>query len=531
MDAAYVQSDDDRRMLERSLDLSSQELLDANTDLRAVMESLLDLFFRLDHEGVILDFRVGSNGSLLFPDLDLVGRPIQAVPQPEVARIFTEALTSLRATGQATSVEYSLLIDQRDLEHFTAHLLPLRHGQIAVAVQNVTGAREAERRERELRDQLAQAQRMESLGLLAGGVAHDLNNILGPLVAYPDLIRQEIGDHPTALEDLEAMKKAALRAASVIQDLLTMARRGVPTLVALDLNRCVQSVLDSPAVEAVRQRHPDTQLQVELDADLPLVAASESRLAQAILNLVLNAFEATSEGGTVRASTRRGEEEDIVVLAVSDDGCGIDAADLEHIFEPFYSKKKLGRSGSGLGLAVVWGVVQDLGGSVDVTSTPQRTRFTIALPRSPETNVEPRQPGRLVGGQERLLVVDDVAEQRVLAARLLESLGYRVVTVANGREALRQLEQQPFDLLVLDMVVEDHFDGLDIWRAARSRDPELRCVIASGYAESERITQAWAEGAGPRVQKPYTIADLGRAVRSELDRKAAPEPNEEETSD
>ena len=353
-------------MLERSLDLSSQELLQANSDLRAVLEGILDLFFRVDSEGIILDFRIGKTSSLVLPQDELLGRSIQKTPNQKTGKKFDNAIREVNRTKQSVMIGYSVTINSQE-QFFSAHFLPLRHDQIAVVIVNTSEAKQAETRELELQSKLAASQRMESLGLLAGGVAHDLNNILGPIVAYPDLIIEDLGEHPTAIQDLLAIKGSALRAAAVIQDLLTLARRGVPQSGILDLAEALERLLGSPEVQKMISQYPTVSLETHLSPQLPRTRGSLHHLGQAVINLLLNAFEATPEGGAVTLATSvthldrpiRGYPEirpgRYLMLQVSDTGEGVADEDLEHIFEPFYSKKRMGRSGSGLGLAVVWG--------------------------------------------------------------------------------------------------------------------------------------------------------------------------------
>lgn len=191
---------------------------------------------------------------------------------------------------------------------------------------------------------------------------------------------------------------------------------------------------------------------------------------------------------------------------------------MDRIFEPFYTKKEMGRSGSGLGLAVVYGVVSDHKGRIDVRSTVGiGSEFALYFPVTRETLTETSEDSGSYRGSETVLVVDDVEEQRCIAARLLFSLGYRVVTAVNGREAVRYVGQHHVDILVLDMAIEDDFDGLDTFREIVKLQPGQKAILASGFSETNRVRETQRLGAGQFVRKPYTLGRIGKAVRQELD--------------
>jgi len=219
-------------------------------------------------------------------------------------------------------------------------------------------------------------------------------------------------------------------------------------------------------------------------------------------------------------TTKEGE---YAVLTVSDTGSGISQADLGRIFEPFYTKKVMGRSGTGLGLAVVWGTVKDHDGYIDVQSTEgEGSIFTLYFPVTREdlTNAEQVVPqSTYMGLGEHILVVDDVEGQRLLASAMLDSLGYKVSTVASGEEAIEFVKNKPVDLLILDMIMDPGMDGLDTYRSIIDIRPQQKAIIVSGFSETDRVHAAQSLGAGGYVRKPYVIEKLGLAVKKELDRK------------
>ena len=216
------------------------------------------------------------------------------------------------------------------------------------------------------------------------------------------------------------------------------------------------------------------------------------------------------------------EQGDYVVLSVSDNGLGISSEDLKRVFEPFYTKKVMGRSGTGLGMAVVWGTVKDHQGHIDVESEEGKgTTFTLyfSATRNASTGNEvPLSIEAYSGHGESILVVDDMDSQREIASVLLTQLGYSVETSASGEEAVEMMKTTKFDLVVLDMIMEPGIDGLDTYKQILALHPGQKAIIASGFSETTRVKAALALGAGQYVKKPYTLERIGMAVRQELDR-------------
>jgi two-component system cell cycle sensor histidine kinase/response regulator CckA len=253
------------------------------------------------------------------------------------------------------------------------------------------------------------------------------------------------------------------------------------------------------------------------------------------MNLVSNAAESMSGKGevTIRTESRyldkplRGYDEvkegDYAILTVSDTGMGIPSENREKIFEPFYTKKTMGRSGTGLGLAIVWGTVKDHSGYIDLqTEVGEGTTFTLYFPVTREELMLPHQKMPIehyMGNGELVLVVDDIAEQRDIAARLLTRLGYSVRVVSSGEEAVEYLKENKADILVLDMIMAQGIDGLETYQRVLEINPKQKVIIVSGFSETERVKEAMRLGAGPYVKKPYIMEKIGVAIRDELARK------------
>ena len=259
------------------------------------------------------------------------------------------------------------------------------------------------------------------------------------------------------------------------------------------------------------------------------IMGSPAHISKSIMNLVYNSVEAMPEGGVIAIETWNstmvdpphgtGKAVDAVSIAISDTGHGIPDEDLSRIFEPFYTKKKMGRSGTGLGLAVVWGAIQDHGGQIDVARKQGRTVFTLSFPAT-RKQVSDAKAQVLMndyqGKGEHILVVDDNEDQRQIASDILSMLGYKVDSVASGEDAVEYLKNNTADLLLLDMIMEQGIDGLETYQKIIEMHPGQKAVIASGYSETERVKQALSLGAGRYIRKPYLIEDLGLAVMLEL---------------
>ena len=398
---------------------------------------------------------------------------------------------------------------------------------------DVTARRAAAVEHQDLESRLHRSEKMEALGLLAGGVAHDLNNILSGLVSYPELLLLDLPDDSPLRGPIKTIENSGKRAAAIVQDLLTLARRGVAVSQVTSLNRVVSDYLHSPEHEKLKQYHPNLDVDMDLDDCLIDIKGSPVHLSKTVMNLVSNAAEAADPAnGLIALSTRnqyvdrpiRGYDEvkegDYAVLTVTDDGIGIAPEDLKRIFEPFYSKKVMGRSGTGLGMAVVWGTVKDHNGYIDVISTPGRgTRFTLYFPVTRETrhaDIEARSIQGLQGHGETILVVDDIPDQREIATRILTRLGYTVESAPSGEAAVEYMKTGRADLLILDMIMDPGMDGLDTYREILKNHPGQKTIIASGFSENDRVREAHRLGASKYVKKPYNLESIGMAVKTEL---------------
>ncbi len=393
-----------------------------------------------------------------------------------------------------------------------------------------TELRQAEREKDELREKLNRSRKMEALGLLAGGVAHDLNNILSGILTYPEFILMDLRPDHRLRKPLETILESGRRAAAVVQDLLTISRGVAGSREVANFNDIVAEYLRSPEYEMLADRYPGVTFRTDLAADLMNIRCSSIHVKKSLMNLVINAAEALEGDGQVVITTEnryvdrplegydRVAEGEYAVLSVADNGPGISPDDVERIFEPFYTRKVMGRSGTGLGLTVVWNTVQDHRGYIHVNSDRNGTVFELYFPvaRSPKTIEADRTPVEAyMGSGQRILVVDDEESQRTITSAILKRLGYTAVTAGSGEEALRILKAEDVDAVLLDMVMPG-MDGLETYRRMLDLHPGLPCVIASGFSETGAVRKVQQLGAGTYLKKPYTIEHLGTALKSTL---------------
>ena len=309
-----------------------------------------------------------------------------------------------------------------------------------------------------VREQLLRSKKMEALGLLAGGVAHDLNNVLSAVIGYPELILETMEQTDPHKKYIQTIHDSGKKAAAIVEDLLALARRGVSQPVVLNLNSIITQYLESPEHSETLLLHPDIIIETNLDDNLLNIRGSEIHVQKSIMNLVINAAEAVAEGGKISISTenyyadkpvtayQQINEGDYVLLKIKDNGYGISKEDLEHIFEPFFTKKIMGRSGTGLGMAVVWGTIKDHNGVINVeTEKDKGTEFQLYFPAVRVENISeaaPKSRSSYSGNGENILVVDDIAEQRELSCAILKRLGYNAYAVCDADSAVDYIKNR-----------------------------------------------------------------------------------------
>jgi two-component system, cell cycle sensor histidine kinase and response regulator CckA len=385
-----------------------------------------------------------------------------------------------------------------------------------------------------LEDQLRQAQKMEAIGRLAGGVAHDFNNVLTAILGYSELLLgNPASAGPAWHSGVVEIRKAAEKAASLTKQLLAFSRQQVLETSLLDLN----SVVSSMAGLLRRLIGEDIDLQVRLAPKLGWIKAAQSQIEQIVLNLAVNARDAMPSGGELTIETADSELDEIyaqthvavrpgsyVMLAVSDTGVGMSAEVQSHIFEPFFTTKEVGK-GTGLGLSTIYGAVKQNGGHISFYSEIGRgTTFKVYLPQAEVGGVPQDLDPQItaVGGKETILVVEDDETVRQLASETLVARGYRVLVSKDTQEALQLSEKHagPIDLLLTDVVMPG-LSGPELAKQVLSLRPQCRVLLMSGYAGQTIIHRGVIDGASAFLQKPFTPSALGRRVREILDHSSS----------
>jgi len=447
-------------------------------------------------------------------------------PNGEVEKQYTV----LKRTGDIVFGEaYTPKIPPGDV-HLSAMASVLRdsQGEIIAAIECIRNNTERKR----LEERLSRAEKMEALGTMAGGVAHDLNNVLGVLTGYAELMKLKIPLEDPLYVYADNIHESGKRGAAIIADLLTLARRGVSVSEVVNLGQLISKYVKSVEFIRLKADHTLVTFKIDVSEDLMNIKGSPIHLSKTLMNLVSNAVEAISEMGEVVITARNCyldtpvsgyddvKEGDYVLLSVSDTGQGISPADLSKIFEPFYTRKVMGKSGTGLGLAIVWGTIKDHGGYIEVKSEEGTgSVFTLYFPATTE-GMAPHKIStsidHFMGAGQTILVVDDLEGQRNLAVSMLTKLNYSVATVASGEEAVSYLQSQGVDLLLLDMIMEPGIDGFETYQRILQIHPRQKAVIISGYTDTEKVKKVQALGAGSFVSKPYALEKLGLAVKQEL---------------
>lgn len=518
-------------------------LRESEERFRTLAASLPEVVFELDIEGRVTYVNNNAHRQFGYTKAEFAQGLMAADLIAEVDRQRAQGNFALIIQGKMLQRnEYMALRKDGSSFPMAVHSKPIFRDGAAIAVRGImvdlTDRYTAERQKQELQAKLEKAERMESIGILAGGVAHDLNNMLGPVVGYPEVILRKLPDDHPVRKHVERIGASAQKAADVIQDLLTLARRGRYEMKPMNLNDLVREYLETPSFLEKQSDRPDVSVKIRLHENLSNIIGSEFHLTKALMNLVVNAFDAMPDGGELTIETSESHLNELisgfskiesgkyVMIRVKDTGIGIDPEDLDRIFEPYYSKKKMGSSGSGLGLAIVYGIVRDHKGYYDIISGKgEGTEFIAYFPMTEDEVTVSDDSSADYRGNETILVIDDAAEQREIATVLLTGLGYDVTSVESGRKAIEYLSSHKVDIVLLDMIMEEDFDGLDTYTELIKIHPGQRAVIISGYSPTERVRNAQDLGAGGYVKKPFTRSVIGKAVREELDRVDTSDPS------
>ena len=650
VNAAYQEFDVDRETLERSLELSSQELLQANSEMRAVFQAIPDLLFRIDHQGTILDFKAGVTNDLLVPARELFGKRIQDIPFKHIGEQFQKAIQRVIGGESTVSMDYSLTRQGRQYS-YEARLVPLPENQIVVIIRNITERKRADEElrravsllqstlestgdgilvvdpagkivlfnkrfvslwqipqsildtredeaaishvlaqlkdpdaflrkvrelyatpeaessdvlefkdgrvferyscpqlldnapvgrvwsfhevteHRELESQLRQVQKMEAFGQLAAGVAHDFNNILTVIHGNLSLLQMgsfsETEMRPAVVHAIHA----AERAANLTRQLLTFSRRRMLQPKDLDLNVVVANM--TKMLQRLIGEHIVMETRY-VPGGAP-VYADPNMMEQVLMNLAVNARDAMPNGGRLTLETAavvvgkdqpqpksNAEPGEYICLNVSDTGCGIAPDHLPFIFEPFFTTKDVGK-GTGLGLATVFGIVEQHDGWIDVEShVNEGTVFHIYLPRLAKGMAALAEPPAAVSvkkGTETILLVEDEVAVRKLMRTMLVCYGYQVYEAVSGVDALHLWKEHrdAIDLLITDMVMPGGISGRELSERLQSEKAGLKIIQCSGYSRETSGKESRPLNNTCFIEKPFDPRKFLEQVRNSLD--------------
>ena len=510
---------------------AEEELRKSESRATALLEAVPDMVFRMNSRGVYLDFKADP-ADLYAQSVDtIIGKNNRDLVPPDLADLVDRNLKKIIDSGDMRTFEYQLPMPGQGWMDFEARMVKSGEDEVTTIIRNITERKKAAAETEQLEKQLNQAKRMESIGLMAGGVAHDLNNILSGVVGYPELILKTISEDVVLKKQIEAIQESGIRAAAVVDDLLTIARGAASTREIYNLDSLVLEYLGSLECAKIKSLYPEVVVDHQFNAKQANISCSPVHINKCLMNLVTNAVEAIKSSGTVVVATRNcfideaaSVEQSIkigeyVVLEVRDSGPGIAKENLEHIFEPFYSRKVMARSGTGLGLTVVWNTMQDHRGNIFVESSSQGTTFKLFFPASQQEageTTEKDTTDHSTTDSEHILVVDDVSLLRDLASQMLETLGYKVDSVSSGESAIQFVKEKQVDVIILDMLMEPGISGYQTYKEIIKLYPEQRAIIASGFSESDDVKATMKLGASGFIKKPYTMDELGRAVKMAL---------------
>lgn len=645
VDAAYHEFDIDRVMLERSLDLSSHELLHANSEIKAIFDTIPDMFFRLSHEGRILDYKAGNTSDLLIERNKMIGKMIFDIPYKTVAEQFREALDQVKEKRTLVTIEYAIPAGQGE-NFYEARFLPFLKDQTIVIVRNVTEHKMAEAalfeseekyralveessfglyiiqdgllrfvnkrfceiigydyseivdrmsledfvlseslptietsierlyieyvqseslafkirsrdgeihsveavenmilfkgwpaisttfidvtKEKALEQQLLQSKKMEALGTLVGGIAHDFNNFLTPIIGYGNLIQMALREGDPLRRYADQILTISKRAAKLVSNLLLFSRKQPIESTPHNMNDIIREaeLFLKPLIKE------DIYLEIFYAAEDLTILTDKTLFSQVLINLVTNANDAMPAGGRLTIKTERTVIDELfikkmgygipgiyAVLSVSDTGVGMDEKTKEKVFEPFFTTKGVGK-GTGLGLPMVYGIVEQHNGFLHVESSiGSGTTFKLYFPYAKEKGIgvaKTDEPSSYQKGAETILIAEDNIDLRRLIKEVLTSAGYTVIDAGDGKEAIKRLDECKgmIQLLILDVVMPGA-NGMEVHQEAIKRMPNIKTLFISGYMKDQIILKGITDDIAI-LEKPFTPERLLIKVREML---------------
>ena len=497
---------------------TERELRDREKDLRTILDSIGDAVIAGDPDNRVARMNPAAERLTGWSAGEALGRPVS-----DIYRVVDEDERRPLPLSREPGPDDRLVLVARDeSERRVAETMAPLYTDEGKRLGRVIVSRDITQQVR-LEDQLHQARKMEAIGQLAGGVAHDFNNMLGGILGAAEMMELRVGDDPQLRRLIDLIFKGAQKASDLTQKLLAFGRKGKARSTPVDLHAVIQDAVH------LLERSIDRRISISLDLAAPdsITTGDPAQIQNALLNLGINARDAMPDGGRITIATRIVAFEaptnwpdglsvppgEYVAVTLSDTGPGIPEAIRNRIFEPFFTTKETGK-GTGLGLAAVFGTLQEHRGGLRLDSSPGQGAafhlyFRLVRDARPETPAE----GPAHRGRGRILLVDDESLIRSMGADLLVEMGYEVLLASDGLEALEMFrrEGKRIDLVILDMVMP-RLNGRDTFFAIRQADPEARVLLSSGFSHGLHMQEVLDAGAVGFVQKPYTRASLGRML-------------------
>lgn len=389
-----------------------------------------------------------------------------------------------------------------------------------------------ENEKRIMEKKLANADKLKALGMMAGSVAHDLNNILTAVVSYPDMLLRQMESTEKHYDEIKKIQQAGKLAAAVVSDLVSTVRGGVRTSIVTNLNEIITDHLNSIEHSERLVKYPQVIVTTDLQPNLLNIECSPEHISKILLNLIGNGLESIRNAGSIQISTSNhilAEDNrnplssltpgKYVKLVITDSGPGINPKEIDYIFDPFYTTKVKGKSGTGLGLSIVWNVVREHKGDIEVKNVNPGASFEILLPATlkPVQDIQQEKiPASMMGDGEVILLVDDQPEQNALMQKMLTMLGYNTSTTENGEQAIAYLLDNTVDLVILDMFLGKGLNGRQTYEEILKNHPKQPAIIVSGYCNDKEFDKARSLGITQIIEKPLTLPIISKAIKQSL---------------
>lgn len=505
IDKAYESYEDDRAMLERTLQTSSEEIITIYDRLQTIFATIPDLYLWVDQFAVITEVKACTQEQHPFggqrPE---VGASLKALLADDASEVFQLVLKESQASHEVQSFEYRTEYGNQT-SNFEVRVVPTAKKQTLVIFQDIT----TRKREESLR---IQQSKLDSVGLLAGGIAHDFNNILTVISGGVSISLLDVEQDSEAAEILDDIESSVHRARQLTQQLLTFSKGGSPVRESASIADLIHESMQFAL------RGSNVRSEVSIADDLWPVLIDSGQINQVLNNLVINADQAMKRGGLLLVTAQNCDMTNEVRLTFSDEGEGIPAEFLDRIFDPYFTTKS---EGNGLGLASSHAIIRKHGGSLNVHSVVGKgTTFVISLPRS--TDIPPPPPllhSEPTRGKGRILVMDDEAPIRTLARRMLQRLGYQCVTAAGGSEAIKiykheLLSGRKFQGIIMDLTIPGGLGGKEALETIRKFDPNVCAIASSGYSNAPVLSEFQSHGFVGILPKPYNIRELSSALEN-----------------